>query len=83
MRVDIDTPELPDGSVINGTILITSYFDGDGEMKYAITTSGSINLAQALGLIELAKITVYESYMSTVDEQEDDDDDDEQEEYDE
>jgi hypothetical protein len=80
--MESDSPrrgDIPTGSVINCELVITSYFDTDGQLKYATAVAGDPNLAQALGLCELAKSTVYRSYMLDEpyppDLQEEDDDD--------
>lgn len=77
-------PILADGCVINGQILITSYFDPDGQLKYVVGNAGNLNLAQALGLLELAKIAAYSDYMRnepySADEPDDDEDEEEEDE---
>jgi len=60
---DFDQAHVPRGAVVNGQILTTSYFDGVGQMKYVVNVRGEMNLAQALGLLVLAGITVYQDYM--------------------
>ena len=55
----INDPPLPDGSVINGQILVTSYFDEKGRMKYYVGVNGDLNVAQALGLLVLGGISVH------------------------
>lgn len=69
--------DLPSGTMINCEIVITSYFDTDGRLKYATNIAGDPNLAQALGLCELAKHSIYASYMADEpypsDDEEDDD----------
>ena len=78
----IPDPPIPEGSVVNGQILITSYFDTDGRMKYFVGNDGELNLAQALGLLVLSGISLFRMYEATVDYdadeiEEDEDDDDE------
>lgn len=53
---------LPEGAIINGAIVLVSYFDADGQLKYATTTNGEMNLAQALGLLVLGGITIHNEY---------------------
>jgi hypothetical protein len=59
----------PEDAVINCEVVITSYFNEDGKLMYCCGIGGDPNLAQVLGLCELAKITVYQIYME---EEEDD-----------
>lgn len=72
--------QLPPGSMINCEIVITSYFDTDGKLKYATNVAGDPNLAQALGLCELAKHAMYQSYLEDepypADDEEDEESDD-------
>jgi hypothetical protein len=63
---------IPDDVVINAEIVITSYFDSDGKLMYACRVNGEINMAQAIGLTELAKDAIKEYYLSD-DNKEDDD----------
>lgn len=58
----IDDPAIGTGCVIQGQILITSYFDEKGRMKYAVGTNGGMNIAQVLGLMVLGGKTIYEMY---------------------
>jgi len=53
---------LPHGSILNAEIVVTSYFDQDGKLKYCTHVEGDPNLAQAIGLLELSKTLIYESY---------------------
>jgi hypothetical protein len=57
-------PDLPNGAVMNCEVLITSYFDRHGQLKYVTSTSGDVNIAQMLGLLVLGAISLWESYMS-------------------
>lgn len=59
----LNASNLDPGCMISAEIHTTSYFDTDGKMKYAVNIKGDINLAQALGLIELSKIATYKTYM--------------------
>lgn len=74
---------LPDGVMVNCEIVITSYFDDQGQLKYGVELTGSPNLAQAIGLLELSKQSVYDIYKEDEpfppDSDEEDDDDDEEE----
>lgn len=63
-------PTLPEGSFVNSEIRIVSYFDGDGQMMYGVTLGGSMNVAQALGLLVLGGIQVYQGYKETSQEEE-------------
>lgn len=64
---------IPDGTLINAELTITSYFDSDGRLKYGVHLEGGPNIAQALGLLELAKISIYEMFMSQTDDDEEGD----------
>jgi hypothetical protein len=77
-----DAPErcnIPDDAMINGEIVITSYFNTDGRLMYAVNITEKMNLGQALGLCELAKISIHEQYMMNEPYSPDDDDDEEEE----
>lgn len=58
----IEDPPLPDGAFVNGQLLITSYFDSEGRLKYCIGVQGELNIAQALGLLVLGGITMFRQY---------------------
>lgn len=73
---------IPDESMINCELVITSYFDTDGKLKYATHIEGDPNLAQVLGLCELAKNSIYASYMEDEPYSPDSDDEGEEEEDD-
>jgi hypothetical protein len=82
---DPERGDLPDGAIVNCEIVITSYVDMEGHLKYATNVAGDPNLAQALGLCELAKHSIYKTYMMTEpfppdsnDDEEDEEDDDEE-----
>jgi hypothetical protein len=68
--------DIPDDSLINCEIVITSYFDEDGKLKYATNIGGDPNLAQALGLCEMAKQAIYAIYMHNESYPPDDDEED-------
>lgn len=70
-------PDLPDGAIVNGEILITSYYDRDGQMKYVVATAGNMNLAQALGLLVLGGFSVFSEYKAHEPFEPDEEDDDE------
>jgi len=53
---------LPEGSIINAEIVVTSYFDQEGKLKYCTNVDGDPNLAQAVGLLELGKVLLYQTY---------------------
>jgi hypothetical protein len=55
---------IPEEAMLNAEIVITSYFDIDGKLKYATAVGGDPNLAQAIGLCEMAKITIHQTYMT-------------------
>lgn len=55
----------PDGAVINAEVVITSYFNTDGKLMYCSNVGGDPNLAQVMGLCELAKISFYQEYMQS------------------
>jgi hypothetical protein len=54
--------QLPEGSIINAEIVVTSYFDQEGKLKYCANVDGNPNLAQAIGLLELGKVLLYSHY---------------------
>lgn len=64
---------LPDGAMINAEITVTSYFNPEGKLKYGVYLGGSVNEAQAVGLMELAKRNIIEWYEDSTQEDEDDD----------
>lgn len=88
----VEHPNLDPEVLVNGQILITSYFDINGKLKYAVHTDGDMNLAQALGLLRLADKAIFEMYEESnrhdhhseeFEEDDDDDVDDDEEELDE
>jgi hypothetical protein len=60
---DIERPQLPKGALVNGEILITSYFDKNGKLKFSVASSGNMNLAQAIGLLVLGGVSIHETYI--------------------
>lgn len=73
----IGDPPLPDGCFINAQILITSYFDSNGDLKYVVTINGDINIAQVMGLLVLGGIATYQNYSVAYEPDELEDDEDE------
>lgn len=74
-------PDLPDGSVVNGQIIITSYFDSEGVMKYCVGVDGDLNIAQALGLLDLGKLSVYRLFQKNNPDEEEFEETEDQEDY--
>ena len=75
MKTDDNPPvrsPIPDGAMIAGEIVITSYMDESGQMMYCVHCTDDLNMAQALGLCEAAKISLYNSYIATVEDGDDD-----------
>ena len=64
MTIEINR-ELPKGSFMNGSILVTSYFDSEGRLKYFTGVEGDLNIAQVLGLLVLGGITIYSQYIAS------------------
>ena len=46
---------LDEGAVVNHTIFIVSYFDAEGQERYAYHTQGDSSVSAILGLVELVK----------------------------
>lgn len=63
---------IPEGAMIDGEITVTSYIVDGGAMMYCTHVNGEMNLAQAVGLMDLGKYAIKEWYLA---EREDDDDD--------
>lgn len=52
-------PDLPDGAVIVSAICVVSWIGDEGEMRYAIKTTGDTQLSTRLGLLDLARLDLY------------------------
>jgi hypothetical protein len=66
---------LPDGSIVNCEISVISFLDAGGTLRFKTSVDGNPNIAQALGLIQLAGISLFNSYMETEEEEEEEEDD--------
>jgi hypothetical protein len=56
------SPKLPDGAFVNAEIRIVSYFNSNGNLMYSVSMGGSMNVAQAIGLLALGGIQIYRGY---------------------
>lgn len=72
----IEDPPIPEGALINGQILITSYIDDDGQMKYYVGVAGDMNVAQVMGLCALGAFSMFRSYEAQYNSHDDDEDED-------
>jgi hypothetical protein len=62
---------LPDGSIVNCEISVISFLDEGGTLRFKTYVDGNPNIAQALGLIQLAGISLFNSYMHEEEEEDD------------
>lgn len=46
---------VPGDVIVEGTMLVVSYFAEDGTQRYAWRSQGEFSLAQGLGLLEIVK----------------------------
>jgi hypothetical protein len=46
---------VPGDVIVEGTMLVVSYFAPDGTQRYAWKSAGEFSLAQGLGLLEIVK----------------------------
>lgn len=49
---------LPAGAVVNQSLLVVSWFDTEGNLKYGVSQLGEASLSSRLGLLELAKADI-------------------------
>lgn len=70
----IEEDDLPEGSVINAEITVVSYFDENGILRYKTGIQGNPNIAQFLGLLVLAGISVFREYAEDDEEEEEEND---------
>lgn len=49
---------LPEGAVVEHSIVVVSYFDAEGEMGFYGGTAGEAHVTTLLGLLEWAKIQI-------------------------
>lgn len=62
VRQEFEGPPIPRGSVVNGAVVMVSYFDPEGELSYTSEIHGEMSLLQIIGLVEASKRQMFLHY---------------------
>lgn len=52
-------PDLPDDAIINSTVCVVGWLDGDGGLRYAVKTTGDVPLSSQMGLLVMGMLDLY------------------------
>ena len=55
------------GDVSIGAVTVEAWFDAEGNYRYTVATTGDLNTADGLGLLELAKNAILRDHNGEVD----------------